>query len=136
MKVIFGNETSAKLSSSAVSYTHLKEGVSFVYISHKMPELFEICENFYVLRDGKMVSQGKFSHIDENDLTEMMIGRYLIEEDFSKYTNKSREELGLSVKNLSGRHFFNINFDVHKGEILAITGLQGSGCLLYTSRCV
>lgn len=104
-----------------------KEGVSFVYISHKMPELFEICENFYVLRDGKMVSQGKFSHIDENDLTEMMIGRYLIEEDFSKYTNKSREELGLSVKNLFGRHFFNINFDVHKGEILAITGLQGSG---------
>jgi ribose transport system ATP-binding protein len=104
-----------------------REGVSFIYISHKMPELFQICEKYYVLRDGKLVSKGEFKDIDEDDLTEMMIGRYLIDEDFSKHINNSREEVGISVKNLNGKGFYNISFDVYKGEILAITGLQGSG---------
>lgn len=103
------------------------EGVSFIYISHKMPELFHICKVFYVLRDGKLVSQGEFDQINEDDLTEMMIGRYLLEEDFSSHTDNSREEVGISVQNLYGDGFNNITFDVHKGEILAITGLQGSG---------
>ncbi len=105
----------------------VKEGVSFIYISHKMPELFDICEKYYVLRDGKLVSQGEFEDIDENDLTEMMIGRYLLDEEFSEHTNSSREEVAISVKNLFGKGFNNITFDVHKGEVLAITGLQGSG---------
>lgn len=105
----------------------LEEGVSFIYISHKMPELFEICEKYYVLRDGKLVSQGEFDDIDENDLTEMMIGRYLLDEKFSEHINNSREEVAISAKNLFGKGFHNINFDVHKGEVLAITGLQGSG---------
>lgn len=103
------------------------EGVSFIYISHKMPELFEICEKYFVLRDGKLVSQGKFADIDENDLTEMMIGRYLLDEIFSKHIDNSGEQVAISVKELHGIGFHNINFDVHKGEVLAITGLQGSG---------
>ncbi len=103
------------------------EGVSFIYISHKMPELFNICKKYYVLRDGKLVSQGQFENINEDDLTEMMIGRYLLDEEFSKHINSSREEVGLLVRNLSGKNFHDINFQVHKGEILAITGLQGSG---------
>ena len=104
-----------------------EEGVSFIYISHKMPELFTICKKYYVLRDGKLVSQGDYDDINENDLTEMMIGRYLLDEDFSKYVNSSREEVAICARNLSGKSFRNINFDVHKGEILAVTGLQGSG---------
>lgn len=104
-----------------------REGVSFIYISHKMPELFHICETFYVLRDGKLVSQGEFADINEDDLTEMMIGRYLLDEDFSSHTNSSKEEVAISVQDLYGDGFSNITFDVYKGEILAITGLQGSG---------
>lgn len=104
-----------------------KQGVSFIYISHKMPELFEICEKYYVLRDGKLVSSGKFKDIDEDKLTEMMIGRYLLEDDFATYIDHCGEELALSVQNLSGKNFKNISFDLHRGEILAITGLQGSG---------
>lgn len=51
-----------------------KDGVSFIYISHKMPELFEICDTYYVLRDGKLVAYGRFDGIDENGITEQMIG--------------------------------------------------------------
>lgn len=105
----------------------LEEEVSFIYISHKMPELFEICKKYYVLRDGKLVSRGEFEDIDENDLTEMMIGRHLLDETSFEHINNSTDEIVLSVKKINGKGFRNINFDVHKGEVLAITGLQGSG---------
>lgn len=104
-----------------------KEDVSFIYISHKMPELFEICEKYFVLRDGKFVAKGYFKDINEDKLTEMMIGRYLLEDSFSEYGCQTKEQVILSLKNLSGRGFNNINFDLHRGEVLAITGLQGSG---------
>jgi ribose transport system ATP-binding protein len=103
------------------------EGVSFIYISHKMPELFEICETYYVLRDGKFVARGRFSDINESDVTEMMIGRYLKDEDFEHKPCHAREEVALSVKNLSGAGFRDVSFELRKGEIIAITGLQGSG---------
>ena len=61
------------------------EGVSFIYISHKMPELFEICDVYHVLRDGRMVAGGKFSETDENGITELMIGRQLADDDFSRH---------------------------------------------------
>ncbi len=103
------------------------EGVSFIYISHKMPELFEICETYYVLRDGKYVASGRFDEITEAQLTEMMIGRSLLDDDLSHKPCYARAEVALSVKNLSGSAFQGIDFDLHKGEIIAITGLQGSG---------
>lgn len=103
------------------------QGVSFVYISHKMPELFEICETYSVLRDGKLVSSGRFSDIDESAVTEMMIGRTLSGEDFEHKPCYARDEVALSVKNLTGAGFRNVSFDLRKGEIIAITGLQGSG---------
>jgi ABC-type sugar transport system ATPase subunit len=103
------------------------EGVSFIYISHKMPELFEICDIYYIMRDGKLVAHGKFAEIDEQQATELMIGRHLADEEFLNKPYYGQEEVILSVKNLSGKSFFDISFDLHKGEILAITGLQGSG---------
>lgn len=104
-----------------------EDGVSFIYISHKMPELFEICDRYYVMRDGSMVSQGLFADIDEEKATELMIGRHLADEEFYKKPYYGTDEIVLSVKNLSGSDFHNISFDLHAGEILAITGLQGSG---------
>ncbi len=104
-----------------------KEGVSFIYISHKMPELFAICDTYYVLRDGKYVSSGAFLDIDEAGATDMMIGRQLADEDFAHKPSYVRSEVALSVKNLSGAAFRNVSFDLHRGEVIAITGLQGSG---------
>ncbi len=104
-----------------------QEGVSFIYISHKMPELFEICETYYVLRDGRPVSHGSFKDINESTVTEMMIGRQLAHDDFEHKPNHATGKVALSVKNLCGSAFRNISFDLHKGEIIAITGLQSSG---------
>ena len=104
-----------------------EEGISFIYISHKMPELFEICDNYYVLRDGKLTSSGLFFEIDENGITEMMIGRQLKNEDFTNHVNYGQEEVCLSVEHLYGDGFKDVSFELHRGEVLAITGLQGSG---------
>lgn len=104
-----------------------EKGVSFIYISHKIPELFEICETYYVLRDGRLVARGNFRDIDENGITELMIGRQLADDEFTKHVNSSREAISLSVRSLSGADFRDICFDLHEGEILAITGLHGSG---------
>ena len=104
-----------------------QEGVSFIYISHKMPELFEICETYFVLRDGKLVNEGSFKDINESMVTEMMIGRQLAHDDFDNKPNHATPEVMLSVRNLCGSAFKGISFDLHKGEIIAITGLQSSG---------
>lgn len=104
-----------------------EEGVSFIYISHKMPELFEICESYYVLRDGKLISSGKFADIDENGITEMMIGRQLKDESFANHVYSATDQVILSAENLSGEGFSDVRFQLRKGEVLAITGLQGSG---------
>ena len=102
------------------------EGVSIIYISHKMPELFQICDRYTVLRDGKLIESGKFSDIDEMKAAELLVGRSIIEED-----NQCRNlagEIILSIENLScAAAFTNINFHLRKGEVLAITGLHGDG---------
>ena len=89
-----------------------KEGVSFIYISHKMPELFEICDKYYVLRDGCLVAEGKFEDTDEDGITELMIGRQLHDAEFENHADHIRPEVAMEAQLLSGE---------------AITGLQGSG---------
>ncbi|MDF2593671.1 MAG: transporter [Clostridia bacterium] len=105
----------------------LKEaGVSIIYISHKMPELFEICDKYTVLRDGKLIESGYFKDIDEKKASELLVGRSLIEED--KRVKAATEEVVMKVTNLScARAFVNIHFELKKGEVLAITGLHGDG---------
>jgi len=103
------------------------QGVSFIYISHKMPELFEVCERFYVLRDGKLVADGRFADVDESAITELMIGHQLAEDAFDDHVNAAREEVLLKADHLCGTGFEDLSFELHAGEILAITGLQGSG---------
>lgn len=103
------------------------EGVSFIYISHKMPELFEICDVYHVLRDGRMVAGGKFSETDENGITELMIGRQLADDDFSRHENAVQDTVAMSVEHFCGEGFKDVSFNLRKGEILAVTGLQGSG---------
>ena len=104
-----------------------EEGVGFIYISHKMPEIFEICDTYYVLRDGKLVGNGKLCDVNETQITEMMIGRSLNDDDFAHKPNHSTEKIAMQAENLSGENFENISFTLHQGEILAFTGLQSSG---------
>ena len=103
------------------------EGVGFIYISHKMPEIFEICESYTVLRDGKLAGSGRIADINEKMATEMMIGRTLADDAFHDKPNYSTEEVLLEADQLSGSTYHDVAFQLHRGEILAITGLQSSG---------
>ena len=103
------------------------EGVAFIYISHKMPEIFKICDTYYVLRDGKLVGQGKIAETNEKGITELMIGRTLADEDFIHKPSYAESEVVFRAEHLSGSTFNDISFELRKGEILAFTGLQSSG---------
>ena len=104
-----------------------QEGMSFIYISHKMPEIFEICETYFVLRDGCLVGSGKIADTNEEKITEMMIGRSLADDDFTNRPITAMGEVLMEAENLCGEGFENVSFSLHKGEVLAFTGLQSSG---------
>ena len=104
-----------------------KNGISCIYISHKMPELFTICDRYTVLRDGKFIASGFFKDIDENKATELLVGRKIIEEK-DIHRPQLQTETVLEVNNLScPPYFHDITFSVKKGEVVAITGLFGDG---------
>lgn len=103
------------------------EGVGFIYISHKMPEIFEICDRYYVLRDGLLVGQGAIADTDEKGITELMIGRSLAHDDFKTKKSYITQTVAMKAESISGENFSDISFSLRKGEILAFTGLQSSG---------
>jgi len=101
------------------------KGVSVIYISHRLKEIFEITDRVTVLRDGKKVGTLKTVDTDENKLVEMMVGR-----DIKDMYPKREIKIGdvvMEVKNLNADGFNDISFDLKKGEILGIFGLLGSG---------
>ena len=103
-----------------------REGISIVYISHKLEEVFRIADRVTVLRDGWAVGTKRASDVDYDGLVNMMVGReYSGEYPRSGYTGG---EEALRVENLhSPKLFSDINFSVHRGEVLGFYGLVGSG---------
>jgi methyl-galactoside transport system ATP-binding protein len=105
-----------------------KEGVSIIYISHKMDEIFSIADEVTVLRDGKYVGTERVADITMERLVEMMVGREL-EERFPPRANEPGD-VHLEVRNLSTRYkpvVRDISFSVRRGEILGVAGLVGAG---------
>ncbi len=107
----------------------LKEkGVSFVYISHKMDEIFQICDEVAVLRDGNMVYQKPSKNSQMEELISAMVGRSL-DKRFPDVDNTPGEDY-LEIRNLSTKyepHLEDISFTVRKGEIFGLYGLVGAG---------
>ncbi len=103
------------------------KGVSMIYISHKMPELFEICDKYTVFRDGKFIKSGYFKDINEKIATELLVGKSISTEDIV-ISDKTTQDVVLKVSNITCEPFFrDISFDVKKSEVIAITGLHGDG---------
>lgn len=105
-----------------------KKGVSFVYISHKMDEIFQICDEVSVLRDGNMVYQKNIKESKMEELISAMVGRSL-DKRFPDVTNTPGEDY-LEIRNLSTKyapHLEDISFTVRKGEIFGLYGLVGAG---------
>ncbi|MFI5390998.1 MAG: sugar ABC transporter ATP-binding protein, partial [Bacteriovoracales bacterium] len=97
-----------------------------IYISHRMEEIFDIGDRVTVLRDGMHIITQDISQLDTESLIKYMVGRDL-KDQISKLQVKSGPCL-LEVKNLGKRNVLNpVSFKLHKGEILGIAGLMGSG---------
>ncbi len=103
------------------------QGISLIYISHKMDEIFEICDEISVLRDGNLVMTKSTKETNMNELIAAMVGRVL-ENRFPPVDNKPKDVI-LSIQHLSTKyepHLQDITFDVHEGEIFGLYGLLGS----------
>ena len=104
------------------------QGISLIYISHKMDEIFEICDEISVLRDGSLVMTKDSKDTDMNELIAAMVGRSL-DNRFPPVDNEPGEKI-LSVQNLSTKYapkIQNVSFDIRKGEIFGFYGLVGAG---------
>lgn len=130
-KVVVMDEPTAAitLAEQEKLYTLVKQlksnGVTVIYISHRLEELFIICDRISVLRDGQYVTTCDIKDIDKQDMIKLMVGRELT----NAYPGKkpATDEVVLDVQDLSGNGVHNINFQLHKGEILGFAGLVGSG---------
>ena len=102
-----------------------EQGVTIIYISHRLEELSEICDRVSVLRDGKYVTTVNMAETDKHQLISLMVGRELSE----SYPSKPAcgEEVVLRTENLCGNGLDNINIELHRGEILGFGGLVGAG---------
>ncbi|AWK83511.1 ribose ABC transporter ATP-binding protein RbsA [Photobacterium damselae] len=101
------------------------EGCGIVYISHRLKEIFEICDDITVLRDGKFIGECRVADTDEDGLIEMMVGRRL-DEQYPRIAVKHGTTC-LEVKNLTGSGINDVSFTLDRGEILGISGLMGAG---------
>lgn len=105
-----------------------RKGVSFVFISHKMNEIFQICDDIVVLRDGDVTLDKPIPNTNLDEVVRAMVGRSL-ESRFPPLTNKPGEVV-LSVRALETKYkpyLRDIDFDLRAGEILGIYGLVGAG---------
>jgi ribose transport system ATP-binding protein/inositol transport system ATP-binding protein len=101
------------------------QGVTVIYISHRMEEIFEICDSYSVFRDGAFVGSGDLKDVTTNELISMMVGRK-VDNVFPK-VDCCIGDVVFKAEGLSGKGFSDISFEVHSGEILGLSGLVGSG---------
>ncbi len=104
------------------------QGIALVYISHKMDEIFQICDDVSVLRDGNLVMTKNTKDTNMNELISAMVGRSL-DNRFPPVDNEPGEPI-LSIQHLSTKfepHLKDITFEVNKGEIFGLYGLVGAG---------
>lgn len=102
------------------------EGVGIVYISHRMEEIFEICDRISVLRDGQFIGVKAVKDTSFDEIVRMMVGRQLGER-FPERKHVIGEERFKIEDFTSKGKFSNISFSVRKGEVLGIAGLMGAG---------
>ncbi len=131
VKILIMDEPSAPLSISEVEHmfeviNQLKQsGVTVIYISHRLEEVFRISDRVSVLRDGEYVATKLTKDTDRKELINLMVGREL-KETYPPRLNPPGG-IALEVKNLTGNGDQDISFSVRKGEILGISGLVGAG---------
>ncbi len=131
-KVLIMDEPTAALTQSETEVlfeviNSLREkGVSIVYISHRMEEIFELCDRITILRDGQYIDTKYIKDITMDDVVQMMIGR-----EIGERFPKRDCQIGMEVLRVDGlsheKLFHDVSFTVHAGEVLGVSGLMGAG---------
>ena len=130
-KIIIFDEPTAVLAAREVKELFrvirwLKEqSISIIYISHRMEEIFELCDSVTVMKDGQYVGKKVVTDTNEDDLISMMVGRGVSQDHFDP-SRQIGEEM-LRVDEVSNKYVENCSLQVHKGEIVGLYGLVGSG---------
>ena len=103
-----------------------KKGIAFVFISHRLEEVFKICDDYTVLRDGKFIGTGELKNIDQDTMISMMVGRKV--EEIYPPIGEATDRGVLEVRNLNSEGVFqDISFHINAGEILGFAGMMGAG---------
>ncbi|MBQ4039713.1 MAG: sugar ABC transporter ATP-binding protein [Oscillospiraceae bacterium] len=131
VKVLIMDEPTSCLSSGEVEQLFQiieelkKDGVTILFISHKIEEIYRVGDTITVLRDGQYKGTSPKEEITPDELIEKMCGRKIT---YTYYDKRERNEVVLEVKNISKKaNFKDISFRLNKGEVLGITGLVGAG---------
>jgi len=132
-KVLILDEPTSSLTEAEIAYLFenmrklQEQGMSFIYITHKLSEVFQIASRVMVMRDGKYIDCRNVSEATENDLVSMMVGRQ-ITHLYGAVSDKAPQFEYFRVEQLSRRRVFqDITFDLRRGEILGLAGLVGAG---------
>lgn len=130
-KLLILDEPTTALSSQEVEHLfkileRLRDaGKSFIFISHKMPEIFRISKRYTVFRNGEYVSSGLITETTPHEMASDMVGEEYVDENL--YIERPLGDIILEMTDLKGHGFSDINLSIKKGEIVAFTGLAGSG---------
>ena len=130
-KLIIMDEPSSSLTGEEMAelvtiIRQLKEkGISIIYISHKLDEIFQFCDIVSVMRDGRVVDTKAVAEFTRNELVSKMVGR-TIENEYPPRPH-SVGEVVMEVRSISTHKLHDISFTLHKGEILGLVGLVGAG---------
>jgi ABC-type sugar transport system ATPase subunit len=131
-RIVVMDEPTSSLSSSETEKLFkimkvLKDrGITIIYISHRLEEVFEICDSYTVMRDGACICSGAIADVTFDQIVEYMVGRSM-SQVYPARTNKINK-VALEVENLGDGHKIeNISFVLHEGEILGFGGLMGAG---------
>lgn len=130
-RIIIMDEPTAPLTTQEVEILfrlikRLKErGVTIIYISHRLDELFEIGDRITVMRDGKLIQTMRANELDKDKLIQHMIGREL-KESF-RVPNDAVGDVVFEARSLYGEGIYDVSFQVRSGEILGLAGLVGAG---------
>lgn len=131
-KLIILDEPTTALNNDEIQHLfelvrNLKEkGTSFIFISHKMPEIFALADHYTVLRNTRYIASGRITETTPEKVTRYMVGDSFSSQDV--YEKRTLGEVVLDVEQISGDGFSDVSFKMKKGEILGFTGLQGAGC--------
>lgn len=130
-KIIIMDEPTAPLTNSEADQllTIVKDlkakGITIIYITHRLDEVYRICDRVTVLRDGRKIDTLSLQETSKQSLIKMMVGREI--QNTERKESFASKEAMLEVKHLSGNGIKDLSFTLHKGEILGFFGLVGAG---------